>query len=229
MGDEERWDPTALKPPGQIILLHGAPRSGKSSILDVIQNTFDGPWMNLGFDTFVFQVRPKHYLPGGKYARLGPHYWEHGPGTDEMRHILGSHSAALLAGMYASIAAHSRLGFNVVADVVHPDTSHHQIFEEAVRALARLPVLFVGVNCPLATIAERRKTPAAGRQMASDDQLIPPIARWWDREIHVGKTYDLEVDTSLLGPAECAEAVRMRLEQGVNQTVFAELAQRLSG
>ena len=34
--------------PGQIIILNGAPRSGKSSIVTVIQETFDGVWLNLG-------------------------------------------------------------------------------------------------------------------------------------------------------------------------------------
>jgi chloramphenicol 3-O-phosphotransferase len=42
--------------PGWIVLLNGAPRSGKSSIVDVIQETFDGPWLNLGVDVFS-QVR----------------------------------------------------------------------------------------------------------------------------------------------------------------------------
>lgn len=35
-------------PMGKIILLNGAPRSGKSSIAAVIQNTFPGIWINLG-------------------------------------------------------------------------------------------------------------------------------------------------------------------------------------
>ena len=38
-------DPPAL---GQIVILNGAPRSGKSSIAAVIQDTFEGPWVNLG-------------------------------------------------------------------------------------------------------------------------------------------------------------------------------------
>ena len=38
--------------PGQIVILNGAPRSGKSSIVRVIQETFDDPWMNLGVDVF---------------------------------------------------------------------------------------------------------------------------------------------------------------------------------
>jgi chloramphenicol 3-O-phosphotransferase len=31
---------------GQIVILNGVPRSGKSSIAAVIQDTFDGLWMN---------------------------------------------------------------------------------------------------------------------------------------------------------------------------------------
>jgi chloramphenicol 3-O phosphotransferase len=49
--------------PGQIIILNGAPRSGKSSIVEVIQETFDGVWMNLGVDGFM-QMTPARYLPG---------------------------------------------------------------------------------------------------------------------------------------------------------------------
>jgi chloramphenicol 3-O phosphotransferase len=48
---------------GQIIILNGAPRSGKSSIVEVIQDTFDGVWMNLGVDGFM-QMTPARYLPG---------------------------------------------------------------------------------------------------------------------------------------------------------------------
>ncbi|WP_225894491.1 phosphotransferase-like protein [Atlanticothrix silvestris] len=48
---------------GQIIILNGTPRSGKSSIVAVIQETFDGLWMNLGVDRFM-QMTPTRYLPG---------------------------------------------------------------------------------------------------------------------------------------------------------------------
>ena len=50
--------------PGQIIILNGAPRAGKSSIAAAIQETFDGPWMNLGTDTFVLAVTPPRLRPG---------------------------------------------------------------------------------------------------------------------------------------------------------------------
>lgn len=49
--------------PGQIVILNGAPRSGKSSIVAAIQDRFDGVWMNLGVDRFM-QMTPERYLPG---------------------------------------------------------------------------------------------------------------------------------------------------------------------
>ncbi len=39
-------------------MLNGPPRSGKSSIVKVIQETFEGPWMNLGVDIFSRCVTP---------------------------------------------------------------------------------------------------------------------------------------------------------------------------
>lgn len=38
--------------PGQIIVLNGVPRSGKSSLAAAIQEAFDGVWMNLGVNGF---------------------------------------------------------------------------------------------------------------------------------------------------------------------------------
>ena len=53
--------------PGQVVVLNGAPRSGKSSIAAVIQNTFDGVWMNLGVDRF----KPTRLGPSADAAPLG--------------------------------------------------------------------------------------------------------------------------------------------------------------
>jgi chloramphenicol 3-O phosphotransferase len=48
---------------GQIVILNGPPRSGKSSIATVIQEPFDGVWMNLGVDRFK-QMTPDRFQPG---------------------------------------------------------------------------------------------------------------------------------------------------------------------
>ena len=50
-------------PAAQIVILNGAPRSGKSSIAKAIQDEFDGPWMNIGVDAYN-AMTPERYLPG---------------------------------------------------------------------------------------------------------------------------------------------------------------------
>lgn len=91
---------------GWVVVLNGAPRSGKSSIAAVIQETFDGPWMNLGVDVFSRQVTPPRYRPG-----MGLR-----PGGGE-RPDIEALIPALYAAFYDSVAAHARHGLNVVADL----------------------------------------------------------------------------------------------------------------
>ena len=52
---------------------------------------------------------------------------------------------------------------------------------------------------------------------------VPEAVRRWPREVHDPGIYDLEVDTSVLTPAECAEAIRRRLEDGPPPTAFRRL------
>ena len=50
--------------PAPIVILNGAPRSGKSSIVAAIQESADRPWMNLGVDVFARHVTPQRWQPG---------------------------------------------------------------------------------------------------------------------------------------------------------------------
>ena len=197
---------------GRIIILNGAPRSGKSSIVAVIQETFDGPWMNLGVDVFKERVMPKRYTPG---IGLRP-----GGERPDLEPLIISFYAA----MYESIAAHSRLGLNVVVDVGHHDSysKPRKILADSARRLKGLSVLFVGVRCSLEVIMERYRN--TGRISGSGDGPVPPPVRLWQREVHIPGIYDLEVDTSLLGPAECTAEIRRRLEDGPAPTAFNRLA-----
>src|SRR5919202_5676944 len=94
--------------PGQIVILNGAPRSGKSSIAAAIQDTFDGVWMNLGVDGFM-RMTPARYMPG---MGLRP-----GGERPDLEPLI----PALYGALYESIAAHSRAELNVVVDVGHHD------------------------------------------------------------------------------------------------------------
>jgi chloramphenicol 3-O phosphotransferase len=98
--------------PGRVVVLNGAPRSGKSSIAAVIQETFDGPWMNLGVDVFSQHVTPPRLRPG-----MGLR-----PGGGE-RPDIEALIPALHAAFYGSVAAHARHGLNVVVDAGHHDAN----------------------------------------------------------------------------------------------------------
>ncbi|MGN6378810.1 MAG: phosphotransferase-like protein, partial [Gaiellales bacterium] len=127
-------------PPGQIIVLNGAPRSGKSSIAAAVQETFEGVWMNLGVDV-ARHTTPPRYQPG---IGLRP---------GEPGHPVAALVPTLYAALYDSIAAHSRLGLGVVADVGHHD---REILAACARRLAGLPAILVGVRCPIDEILKRR-------------------------------------------------------------------------
>jgi chloramphenicol 3-O phosphotransferase len=195
---------------GQIVILNGIPRSGKSSIVTVIQDTFDGPWMNLGVDRYM-GLTPKRYLPG-----IGLR-----PGGE--RPDLESLVQVCYAALYESIAAHSRLGLNVVVDVGHHDgyATPRGILADCARRLEGLPALFIGVRCPNAVIMERRRN--TGWDVGTGSEPSPEVLRW-QRAVHTPGIYDMELDTSLLSPAESAEAIRQRLIHGPPPSAFHRLS-----
>jgi chloramphenicol 3-O phosphotransferase len=198
-------------PPGQIIILNGTPRSGKSSIAAAIQTTWEGVWMNLGVDRFK-SMTPERYQPG-----IGLR-----PGGE--RPDLEALIVILYRAMYQAIAAHSRLGLNVVVDVGHHDAYSKPlgILPDCAQRLSGLPVLFVGVRCPIETIMERRRA-TWGADHAADGSVPPPVSLW-QQAVHVPGIYDVEVDTSVMNPDACADVIRERLEHGPPPSAFQRLA-----
>ncbi|WP_435693934.1 chloramphenicol phosphotransferase CPT family protein [Rhizobium lusitanum] len=204
---------------GRIIILNGAPRSGKSSIVEAIQAGFDGPWMNLGVDAYVRHVTPKRYGPG-----IGLR-----PGGE--RPDLEPLVPRLYAALYASIAAHSRLGLNVVAEFGHHDAHSRPlgILQDCARRLTGLPVVFVGVRCPIETIMQRRLVEGSERRGTyvgvSADEPIPAPVLAWQAEVHRPGIYDLEVDTSITSAEACAEEIGRLMDRGIPRpTAFERLA-----
>jgi chloramphenicol 3-O phosphotransferase len=202
---------------GQIIILNGAPQSGKSTIAKAIQDEFDGAWMNLGVDTYVRHVTPERYQPG-----IGVR-----PGGE--RPDLEDVIPFFYAALYESIAVHANFGLNVVADFGHHDayTESLGILTDCARRLSHLPVLFVGVHCPVETIMERRQAKADGR-VSENLSVIndpPPSVLRWQEAVHGHGLYDLEIDTSVLTTDECLDAIRDRLDRGIERpSAFERIA-----
>lgn len=212
--------PNEAPAPGQIVILNGAPRAGKSSVAAAIQEAFPGVWMNLGVDAVVREMTPPRYRPG-----IGLR-----PGGE--RPDLEPLVARMYAALYESVAAHSRLGLNVVVDAGHHDAYSRPlgILTDCARRLAGLPVLFVGVRCPIAVIMARRNAGQPGREggcvTGSAADPVPEPVRRWQREVHIPGIYDLEVDTSVLTPEGCAAAIRRRLDDGPPPSAFRRLVEQ---
>jgi chloramphenicol 3-O phosphotransferase len=184
-----------------------------------VQASFEGVWMNLGVDVGI-RSTPERYRPGIG-LRPGPGDGKKGGDRPELEPLV----PVLYAALYESIAAHSRLGLNVIADTTHHTAIHPRLLHECARRLAGLPVLFVGVRCPIEVIMERRKASEPGKYVVgSPDDPVPAPARLWQEEVHKPGIYDLEVDTSVLSPEQCAEAIRRRLGAGAPATAFERLA-----
>jgi chloramphenicol 3-O phosphotransferase len=186
-----------------IVVLNGAPRAGKSSIASVIQESFEGTWMNLGVDQARAMTPPK--AQPGIGLRPG-----------EPTHPAAALVPDLYAAFWSSVAAHADAGLDVVTDVGLYDPS---IAAEAARRLQGRAVLFVGVRCPIDVVLERRRAAAPGAYSTDRE----PAVRW-EEAVHSQWTYDLEVDTSTLSPEECTAAIRRRLDDDPPPTAFARLA-----
>ena len=209
-----------MQAPGRIVILNGAPRAGKSPIAAEIQARFPGLWMALGADAHIRAITPPRYRPG---IGLRP-----GGERPDLEPVL----PVLYAALYDSIAAHARLGLNVVAELGHHDgyTRPLHILEDCARRLAGLPVLFVGVRCPVEVIMDRRNAGQAGREndyaRGTSTAPIPEPVRLWQEEVHKPGIYDIELDTSVLSPAACATRIAHALEAPPSPSAFERLARR---
>jgi chloramphenicol 3-O phosphotransferase len=184
--------------PGQIVILNGAPRSGKSSIAAAIQETFPGVWVNIGVDV------ARAMTPPGLQPGVGLR-----PGASD--HPAAAAVPALYAALWESVAAHARLGLNVVVDV---GLYEIEIATDAARRLAELPVLFVGVRCDVETIIERRRAGGGhAYAVAEPGEPVPQPVLRWQHDVHDSWTYDIDVDTSTQTPQQCAVAIKRRLEE----------------
>lgn len=196
-------------------MLNGAPRSGKSSIAAAIQEQLDGIWINLGVDTYLRAV------PAALWPAIGLR-----PGGE--RPDIEAHLPILFAALYDSVAAHSRLGLNVVVDIGHHDAHSKplHLLRDSMRRLDGLPVPIVGVRCPLPTVLERRSRPETGREGVYErggaDRPIPAPILAWQEAVHAPGIYDLDLDTSELSPRAAAALIGTTLGEGVPHATAAE-------
>jgi chloramphenicol 3-O phosphotransferase len=173
---------------GKIIIINGTSSSGKTSILRALQDVLDEPYLEAGIDKFIWML-PERYLDRP--------LWDDVLGLAAKAGVTGH---ALVRGMHHAIAAMSETGINVLADHVLVEKTW---VDQCVRLFSELPAYLIGVQCPLEVLEEREKS--RKNRTLGQARLQYPL-------IHKYTVYDVEVDTSLLSPEQCAKAILARIQ-----------------
>ena len=210
----------------RIILLNGTGSAGKTSIARALQALFEEPYLHLGMDCFYVEVCPPKYLfrlvePGsyveGEEARAPesvlflPTAGEAGQGAGTAIR-LPPFGHRLISSMHHAVTAVARLGNHVIVDHVLWEP---RWLQECLELWRGFSVLFVGVRCPLAVVE--------ARELARADRSAKGVVCWQFERVHAHGTYDLEVDTSLASPLECAERIKRRVLEGPAPVAFERL------
>jgi len=188
---------------GTIIILNGASSSGKTSLLEAIQQTFPEPFLNMGLDRMIFAL-PKRYLERplwddvlGKASRAG-----------NTGHIL-------VRAMHHAILAAANQGMNIIADHVLVDPGW---VAECSHLFHTFPAWLIGLRCPL-EVLEKREQDRNDRTLGQ--------ARLQFNRVHAHGLYDIEINTALLNPMEAALAVQAQMTVLKTPTALNRLYRRL--
>lgn len=169
----------------QVIILNGGSSSGKTTIAACLQAMLPSSWLRFGVDDLIDAMPPKLLASGTGIEFAADGAVRPGP---EFRRL----EAAWMVG----IAAMAHAGAHIIIDDVF--LSGVAARDRWRVALADVAILWVGVRCDPAI--------AAQREQARGDR-VTGMAVSQARMVHVGITYDIEVDTSAMPAEECARLI----------------------
>lgn len=186
----------AAPAPGWVVILNGAPRSGKTSIAEALVEIGGREWVIHGVDA-AMAATPTELLPG-----IGLR-----PGGE--RPDLEAQLPEMFDEMYAEVARLAGSGRNVAVDVGHYDdySTSLGILSRVREWLEGIPTLFVGVRCDLDVVLRRRDRSGAGYVGSMEDGSAPGAVVRWQSAVHDPGDYNLEVDTTSWSPADCATQI----------------------
>jgi chloramphenicol 3-O phosphotransferase len=199
---------------GTIILLNGTSSAGKSSVAVALQRILPAPALLFGADMLGLICPPAY--AGGAHAAEGVS-WEPVPGSDppSTAMLFGPYGHALVTGLHRAVATFARLGHTVLVDHILQERAW---LLDCLAVWRGLPVLAVGVRCPLA-VAEQRERERGNRVLG--------VARWQSSRVHAGLRYDLEVETAEQRPRACAEQIAAYLAAGRPCEAFVQMTRDL--
>jgi chloramphenicol 3-O phosphotransferase len=188
-----------------IIILNGSSSSGKTTLLRALQNALPEPFIDAGIDRFIWML-PKRYLDRP--------LWDDVLGLAD---TAGETGHRLVLGMHRCILALANCGNSVIADHVLVEPAW---VRDAAALFADLPAYLICVRCPLDVLVERER--------ARRDRTLGQAEKQYEK-VHAHGIYDLEVDTSLNPPEECAAQIITLIESGRPPEAFRRLKEKDNG
>ena len=182
------------------IVLNGASCSGKSSIAAALQELWPRPLQVTGIDTFLASQSKRFFAVGGRVAAGFNWFPVAVDGQPAFDVVPGPLGMAMLKASHAYWAACAGAGLDQVIDDVWLVPDQPAGLQDA---LGAANPLWVGVHCPL-FIAEQRERERGDR--------IVGTARGQHARVHTFRKYDVDVDTSVAAPRQCAEAILTALD-----------------
>ncbi len=173
---------------GTVVIINGTSSSGKTTIIRLLQQRLEPPYLDMGIDRFIFML-PKAYLDRP--------LWDDVLGKADHA---GATGRLLVSGMHHAIAAVATSGLNVLADHVLVEQSW---VEECARLFSGIRAYLIGLHCPLGVLEERERS-RKDRTLGQARVQFPII--------HKYAAYDLELDTSRLTAEQCADGIVQRLQ-----------------
>lgn len=207
-------------PIGKVVFLNGTSSSGKTTVSLALQERLKEPYIHVALDQFRDGMPPRFRglnSPRGTTGYEGLNVVpveQDGEIFTDIR--FGKMGMTLLRGMRRAIASLAGCGNNVIIDDI---IMNEDFLVDYLQVLADFTVFFVAIRCPLEVI-NQRELQRPGR--------FPGTAIGHFHKAHAHGTYDVEVDTSTMSPAACADAIATFIESGVNPLAFEELRLRRS-
>lgn len=200
---------------GRIILLNGSSSAGKTTLAITLQQLLKEPWHHIALDQFrdgmAGRYRGLNSPPGSPGAR-GLNVVPIPHGDERVTDVqFGDLGKQMLRGMRRAIAAFVAEGNNVIIDDLMFEA---EFLFDYLDALRGFDVVFVGVRCSKAVV-NAREARRPGR--------FPGTATSHFDRVHSHCIYDVEVDTSVATPRECALEIIAHLDAVQHPTAFDQL------
>jgi chloramphenicol 3-O phosphotransferase len=180
-----------VMPSAKVIILNGIGSVGKSSTAKAVQSLAIDTFFHVQGDAFLDMLPAKMWghVDGIKFSQQEEH------GKPSVVIEMGSVLTQLMQAMRTAISAMARQGHNLIVDDVMLTSDDQKSYREG---LAGCEVYYVGLFAPLDVLEQRER---------DRGDRLHGLARWQHDRVHKGILYDLEIDTSVRSPKDCATMI----------------------